>query len=62
MNNQPPPAKSLFGRFWRGYLRQHLGLMLVALFLMMLEGSALGGLSYLLKPLFDRASVSRTEE
>ncbi len=48
-----PPSPRLFGRFWRGYLRPHLGLMFVALVLMMLEGSALGGLSYLLKPLFD---------
>jgi ATP-binding cassette, subfamily B, bacterial MsbA len=48
-----PPKPRLFGRFWQSYLRPHWGLMLVALGLMMLEGSALGGLSYLLKPLFD---------
>jgi ATP-binding cassette, subfamily B, bacterial MsbA len=47
------PSQKLFARFWRDYLRPHLGWMALALVLMMAEGSALGGLSYLLKPLFD---------
>ncbi len=45
--------QSLFPRFWSGYLRPHLWGILLALVLMIVEGSALGGLSYLLKPLFD---------
>lgn len=49
----PQASPSLFRRFWSGYLRPHLGGMLLALLLMTIEGSALGGLSYLLKPLFD---------
>lgn len=44
---------SLFRRFWSGYLRPHIGAMTLALGLMVVEGSALGALAYLLKPLFD---------
>ncbi|MFN4158555.1 MAG: ABC transporter ATP-binding protein [Gemmobacter sp.] len=44
----------LFGRLWHGWLRQHRGLMAVALAIMVIEGSTLGTLSYLLKPLFDQ--------
>ncbi len=44
---------SLFRRFWSGYLHGHLGAILAILVLMILEGGALGALSWLLKPLFD---------
>jgi ATP-binding cassette subfamily B protein/subfamily B ATP-binding cassette protein MsbA len=53
---QPPrpyPSRELFGRFWRGYLRPRFWLLLTAFGLMALEGSTLGLLSYLVKPLFD---------
>jgi subfamily B ATP-binding cassette protein MsbA len=53
----PPRAytsRQLFGRFWRGYLRPHLPIMVLAFLVMMLEGSTLGLLSYMLEPLFDR--------
>jgi ATP-binding cassette, subfamily B, bacterial MsbA len=53
----PPRAytsRQLFGRFWRSYLRPHLPLMVLAFLVMMLEGSTLGLLSYMLEPLFDR--------
>ncbi len=43
----------LFGRLWRGYLRKHLGWLLVAMLLMVIEGSTLGLLSYMLQPMFD---------
>ncbi|SEN50136.1 ATP-binding cassette, subfamily B [Gemmobacter aquatilis] len=43
----------LFGRLWRGYLRPHLALMLLAFLFMVIEGSTLGALSWLLVPLFD---------
>jgi ATP-binding cassette subfamily B protein/subfamily B ATP-binding cassette protein MsbA len=53
-----PPARAytsreLFGRFWRSYLRPYLPVMLVAFLVMMIEGSTLGLLSYMLEPLFD---------
>jgi ATP-binding cassette, subfamily B, bacterial MsbA len=47
------PSRELLGRFWRGYLRPHAGLLLLAFLLMALEGSTLGLLSYLIEPLFD---------
>ncbi|WP_426031747.1 ABC transporter ATP-binding protein [Cypionkella sp. TWP1-2-1b2] len=46
-------APSLLRRFWAGYIHQHTWGILACLLLMIIEGSALGGLSYLLKPLFD---------
>ena len=54
-----PPARAytsrvLFGRFWRSYLRPYLPVMLIAFLVMMIEGSTLGLLSYMLEPLFDR--------
>ena len=54
---QPPrpyPSRVLFSRFWRSYLRPHLPLMLLAFVLMAVEGSTLGLLSYMIKPLFDQ--------
>ncbi len=48
------PARELLGRFWRGYLRPHLGLLLIAFAMMAVEGSTLGFLSYMIKPLFDQ--------
>ena len=50
----PPNAGGLFGRLWRGYLRKHLPLMIVAFVILIIDGSTLGMLSYLLKPLFDK--------
>lgn len=47
------PRSNLFRRFWSGYLHMHVPSILIALVLMIIEGSALGALSYLLKPLFD---------
>ena len=49
-----PNARRLFGRLWRGYLRKHLPLMIVAFVILIIDGSTLGALSYLLKPLFDK--------
>lgn len=51
---RPYPSRELFSRFWRGYLRPYLGLMLVAFGLMAVEGSTLGLLSYMIEPLFDQ--------
>ena len=58
-----PPARTyssreLFGRFWRSYLRPYLPVMLVAFLVMMVEGSTLGLLSYMLEPLFDSVFAS----
>lgn len=58
----PPPKPNLFAlpsrvlaaRMWRGYLRKHRWTMALAFVIMMIEGSTLGLLSWLLKPLFDQ--------
>ncbi|NUB43142.1 ABC transporter ATP-binding protein [Fertoebacter nigrum] len=39
---------------WQGYLHGYTGLMALAFGLMVIEGSTLGALSYLIQPLFDR--------
>ena len=51
---RPYGSRELFGRFWRGYLRPHLPLMVLAFLIMMIEGSTLGLLSWMLEPLFDQ--------
>lgn len=52
--DRPYTSRELFGRYFRGYLRPHLGLMALAFLVMMVEGTTLGLLSYMLEPLFDR--------
>ena len=48
---------TLFKRLWTGYLRNHIFLLLVAMVFMVIEGSTLGGLSYMLQPMFDLVMV-----
>jgi ABC-type multidrug transport system fused ATPase/permease subunit len=47
----------LFGRLWRGYLQPHLAWIILAVLLMVIEGSTLGLLSYMLQPMFDLVFV-----
>ncbi|WP_232822956.1 ABC transporter ATP-binding protein [Oceanibium sediminis] len=51
------PPKSLLKRLWQDELRQHLPVLLLALFLMTIEGTMLGALSYMVQPMFDRVFV-----
>lgn len=53
VSDPAPPSRRLLGRFWTGYLRLQTPMLCLAFGLMVIEGAALGGLSYLLKPLFD---------
>ncbi len=46
-------SRELLTWLWRDYLRFHLGWLLLALFFMTLEGSMLGALSYMMRPMFD---------
>ena len=48
---------NLFARMWRSYLRPYWARILLALFFLIVEGSTLGLLSLMLKPLFDRVFV-----
>jgi len=46
-------ATSLFAWLWRDYLRPHKGTLAAAVFFMVIEGSMLGFLSYMIQPMFD---------
>ncbi|MHA7878155.1 MAG: ABC transporter ATP-binding protein [Saccharospirillum sp.] len=49
---------ALIGRLWRGYVFKYAWLLAAAGVLAVLEGSAVGLLSYLVKPMFDRIFVA----
>jgi subfamily B ATP-binding cassette protein MsbA len=50
-------SKQLLSWLWKGYLRKHTPIMMVAIFFMVLEGSMLGALSYMMQPMFDDVFV-----
>ncbi len=50
--------RPVFGWVWGNYLRRYRGLILVAFLLMAIEGATLGGLSYLMKPMFDDVFIA----
>jgi ATP-binding cassette subfamily B protein/subfamily B ATP-binding cassette protein MsbA len=51
--DRPYTSRELFRRYFGRYLRPHLALIILTFLIMMIEGSTLGLLSYMLKPLFD---------
>lgn len=53
----PPSSFGLFARLWREYLGEHKWWIIFAAILMVIEGSTLGLLSYMLQPMFDRVFV-----
>ncbi|MCH8532893.1 MAG: ABC transporter ATP-binding protein/permease [Saccharospirillum sp.] len=53
---------ALIGRLWRDYVFKYGWLLLAAGLLAVLEGSAVGLLSYLVKPMFDRIFVAGNSE
>ena len=56
--NKAHAKSSDLGRWlWRGYLREHLGLLLLAALFMAMEGAMLGALSYMMQPMFDTVFV-----
>ncbi len=57
-----PKARVLLGRLWRDYLRQHLRWLLIAVVFMAMEGSVLGGLSYLVAPMFDQVLIAKDRD
>ena len=61
MPPRAPRPRGLFGRLWRDYLRRYWPRMALATVLMVIEGSTLAVLSWMLKPLFDRVFVGRAE-
>ena len=62
MSGTPSDGKTsidpqLFRWLWRDYLKPHIDWLAVALVLMTIEGSMLGALSYMMKPMFDKVFV-----
>ncbi|MCI2395000.1 ABC transporter ATP-binding protein [Aliiroseovarius sediminis] len=56
MSEKPHP--DMIRWMWRNYMRAYRWPLIAAVFLMLLEGLALGGLSYMIKPMFDVAFSS----
>jgi subfamily B ATP-binding cassette protein MsbA len=48
---------TLFLWLWRGYLRRHMWVLAIIVVLMMIEGSMVGGLAWMMQPLFDGVFV-----
>lgn len=57
MSKDSKPSGELFGWLWRGYLRRHIGLLAIAILFMLIEGSTIGALSYMMQPMFDLVFV-----
>ena len=51
-------ARRILGWLWRGYLRQHMGALVLASAFMVAEGATLGALSWMIEPMFDRIFVA----
>lgn len=58
MKTQPKSSRELLGWLWRGYLHHHMRLLAVAMVFMLIEGSMVGAVSYMMKPMFDQVFVA----
>ena len=58
MSSTPMSSRELLGWLWRGYLHQHMGLLALAVMFMLLEGATVGGISYMMQPMFDLVFVA----
>jgi len=58
MSNKPKSSAELMGWLWRGYLKRHMRLLAIALLFMLLEGSMVGAVSYMMQPMFDNVFVA----
>jgi ATP-binding cassette subfamily B protein len=57
MRTQPKSAPELLRWLWRNYLHQHTGTMAFAMLFMVIEGSMVGAVSYMMQPMFDLVFV-----
>ncbi|WP_226780392.1 ABC transporter ATP-binding protein [Oceaniglobus trochenteri] len=53
-----PTSRALMGRLWREYVARHWRLIALAFVMMVIEGSTVGLLSYMLQPMFDLVFVN----
>jgi ABC-type multidrug transport system fused ATPase/permease subunit len=51
------PQQGLFRWLWHAYMARHIWVILLALLFMTIEGSMLGAMSYIMKPMFDQVFV-----
>ncbi|MBE1284950.1 MAG: ATP-binding cassette domain-containing protein [Rhodobacteraceae bacterium] len=58
MSKKHASSAGLMSWIWRGYLRHHLGLLAIAVCFMLLEGSMVGAVSYMMQPMFDEIFVN----
>lgn len=58
MSTAPKSSVELLRWLWNGYLRQHSGLMALAMVFMLLEGGMIGAVSYMMQPMFDDVFVA----
>ncbi len=58
MTVKPKSSAELMGWLWRGYLKRHLPVLAVAMVFMLLEGSMVGAVSYMMQPMFDDVFVT----
>ncbi len=58
MSQPPTSSRELIGWLYRGYLRRHLPLLGLAMVFMLIEGSMVGAISYMMQPMFDQVFVA----
>jgi len=58
MTGKPMSSRALMGWLWQGYLRHYMGLLSIAVMFMLIEGGTVGGLSYMMQPMFDQVFVA----
>ncbi len=58
MSTPPKSSAELLRWLWRGYLHQHTGTMAFAMLFMLIEGSMIGAISYMMQPMFDEIFVA----
>ncbi len=58
MTVKPKSTRELMGWLWRGYLRHYMPLLALAIMFMLIEGGTVGGLSYMMQPMFDQVFVA----
>ncbi len=58
----PYSSRTLMRRLWNGYLKHHKWWMAVAMVLMVIEGSTLAILSYMLQPMFDNVFAAGNKQ
>ncbi|HGG64219.1 MAG TPA: ABC transporter ATP-binding protein, partial [Rhodobacteraceae bacterium] len=60
--NDPYSSRTLMRRLWSGYLKYHKWWMALAMVLMVIEGSTLAILSYMLQPMFDNVFAAGNKQ